>query len=97
MTNKKNKKEKKSINLELKDKITRISEVNEIISKIHELHLNIQYEPIKQLFFILQCYVNDGGIYKINIPFPMINRRIKGLVSDNFNEECEIKLIEEKF
>ena len=90
MTNKKSKKEKKPILPILKDSNQRAREVNTIIKKIDELKLSVKDEPIKQLFFILQNYVNDGGIYKINIPFPMINRKIKGLLSDNYQEECFI-------
>jgi len=66
-----------------------------IINKLTELELTVAYEPIKELFIILQKYVNEGGKIKINIPFPMIEKRIKGLLPDTVNEKCWIKLVHE--
>ena len=40
----------------------------------------------------MQKYVNDGGKIKVNIQFTMINRIIKGLLSDTVNEKCWIIL-----
>ena len=71
----------------------RKEEARIIINKLSELELTISYEPIKELFIILQKYINEGGKIKINIPFPMINRIIKGLLADTVNEQCWIKLI----
>ena len=64
-----------------------------IINKLSDLELTISYEPIKELFVIMQKYVNEGGKIPINIPFPMINRVITGLLPDTVNEKCWIKLI----
>jgi len=55
------------------------------------------YEPVKELFAILKDYVNNGGKIDINIPFPMINKRIKGLLPDTVNEQCFIALKHEDF
>ena len=73
----------------------RKDEARIIINKLTELELTVAYEPIKKLFGILQKYINDGGKITINIPFPMIEKRIKGLLPDTVNEKCWIKLVHE--
>ena len=81
----------------LRTKEDRTEEVLKIINKLTELELTVAYEPIKELFIILQKYKNDGGKIMINIPFPMIEKRIKGILSDTINEKCSIKLVNEKY
>ena len=76
----------------LRTKEERKDEVRKIVSKLTELQLNVSYEPVKELFKILQKYINDGGKIHINIPFPMIQRRIKGLLPDYVNEKCWVTL-----
>ena len=76
----------------LRTKEERKEEIRIIINKLSELELTVAYEPIKELFVILQKYEKEGGKIKINIPFPMINREIKGLLPDTVNEKCWIKL-----
>ena len=73
----------------------RKQEARTIIDKLTELELTIVYPPIKELFTILQKYVKEGGKIQISIPFPMINRRIKGLLPDSVNEKCWVKLVQE--
>jgi len=100
MNNKKAKKDKKDKETKtpvLRNKAERQAEAYKIISKLTELELNVTYEPVKELFKILQYYVNNGGKIKINIPFPMINKRICGLLPDTVNEQCCIALIREDF
>ena len=79
----------------LRTKEQRQQEVRIIIRNLTELELTTSYEPIKELMVILKEYVNDGGKKKISIPFPMIQRRIKGVLSDTINEECFVRLINE--
>ena len=79
----------------LRTKEQRQEEVRVIIKTLNDLELTITYEPVKQLFKILQDYVNNGGKKKVSIPFPMISRRIKGVLSDTVNEEWFIKLEKE--
>ena len=67
-------------------------ETRTIINKLTKLQLTIAYDPIKQLFIILQNYEKNGGNININIPFPMINKRIKGFLADTVNRECWVKL-----
>ena len=76
----------------LRTKEERKAEARIIINKLTELELTVSYEPIKELFGILQKYINEGGKITINIPFPMIERRIKGLLPDTVNEKCWVKL-----
>ena len=81
----------------LRTKEERQIEVRIIIDQLNNLELTISYEPIKELYKILQIYINNGGKIIINIPFPMINKRIKGLLPDTVNEECWMQLRHEKF
>lgn len=67
-------------------------EARVIINKLTELKLTIQYEPIRELLIIIQNYIRDGKKQEINIAFPMINKRIKGILADSINEKCVIKL-----
>ena len=72
-------------------------EVNIIINKLSELQLTMAYEPIRELYVILNDYVKNGGTKDINIPFPTINKRIKGILSETINQECCICLKHENF
>ena len=72
-------------------------EVNIIIKKLSELQLTMAYDPIRELYIILNDYIKNGGRKQINIPFPIINKRIKGILSDTTNEECCIKLEHEVY
>ena len=93
-------KEKKKDNAKipvLRNKAERQAEVHKIISKLTELELNVAYEPVKELFKIFQDYVNNGGKMKVNVAFPMINKRICGILPDTVNEQCCMALIREDF
>jgi len=98
---KKNKNNTKNENLYKYDKKNPIfrtkeerkEEIRIIINKLSELELTIAYEPIKELFKIMQKYINDGGKIKINIEFSMINKIITGLLPDTVNEKCWVKLV----
>ena len=79
----------------LRTKEERKAEARIIINKLTELELTVSYGPVKELFEILQKYINDGGKIQINIPFPMIERRIKGLLPDTVNEKCWVTLVHE--
>ena len=79
----------------LRTKEERKEEVRIIINKLNELKLTVAYDPIKTLFKTMQKYINEGGKIPINIPFPMIERRIKGLLPDTVNEKCWVKLVKE--
>jgi hypothetical protein len=100
MNNKKAKKDKEKSNAKtpvLRSKEERQIEAHKVVSKLNELELTVAYEPIKELFTILKDYVNNGGKIEVNIPFPMINKRIRGLLPDTVNEQCFIALKHEDF
>ena len=91
----KSKREKKVIVYRTKEE--RQGEIREIIKQLAPLELTPRYEPIKQLYQIFKEYIEIGNRIEINIPFPMINRRIKGLLAISVNEEVWVKLQQEKF
>ena len=97
MREKKEKRIKNVNNTILMSEKLRRNEVRIIIDKLTELQLTIAYEPIKKLFIILQNYINNGERKNVNNPFPMISKRIKGILSDTVNEKCWIKLEHEQF
>ena len=72
-------------------------EVNDIITNLTSLQLTIQYEEIKELFKLMQIFIKEGNKIKVNIPFKMIERRIKGELLPGKREKSWIKLENEKF
>jgi len=80
-----------------RNKKERQEEVKNIILQLSEFNLNPTYEPIKKLYILFKEYINEDRRIKINIPFPEINRRIKGLLAISKSEEVTIALINEKF
>ena len=75
----------------------RQKEVKEILEKLSNFDLNIKYEPIKKLYGKFKEYIQEGSRIEINIPFPEINRRIKGILAISVREEVWINLKNEKF
>ena len=71
--------------------------VKPIILKLTELQLTVAYEPVRELFRIIQLFLKDGNRHVVNIPFPMINRRIKGELMPNKKADSTICLAHEKF
>ena len=92
---KKNKKQKKEVIFRNKEQ--RKKEVANVIKQLNEFDLNMTYKPIQELFKLFKQYIDTGEEIKVNIPFPEINRRIKGLLSISVNEEVTIALLNEKF
>ena len=86
---------KKQIVYRTKDE--RQNEVKEILSKLSEFDLNLTYEPIKKLYEKFKEYIQEGNRIEVNIPFPEINRRIKGILAISVREEVWINLKNEKF
>ena len=95
MKKKKKKKERKEIVFRTKEQ--RQSEVATIIKQLSEFELNMVYEPIRKLYIIFKKYINEGSREEINIPFPEINRRIKGVLAISVKEEVWVSLKNEKF
>ena len=76
----------------------RILETKPIIEKLTELGLTLeQNNELKELFILIKTYIQDGERLEINIPFPSINRRIKGILATNIREEVSIRMISEKY
>ena len=95
--NKKTKKKKVKKEIVYRTKEQRQEEVKNILKQLGEFDLNIQYEPIKNLYQQFKTYIAEGNRMLINIPFPEIDRRIKGLLAISVNEEVWVKLEREKF
>jgi len=75
----------------------RQNEVKEILNKLSEFDLNMTYEPIKKLYQKFKEYIQEGNRIEVNIPFPEINRRIKGILAISVREEVWVNLKNEKF
>jgi hypothetical protein len=67
-------------------------EVRKIISKLTQLHLSTTHDEIKQLFKHMKTFVDDGIIVNINIEFPAMNVRIKGVLETNIKKQVWVKL-----
>ena len=75
----------------------RQEQVKNILIKLSEFQLNANYEPIQKLYKLFKEYIKEGQRIEVNIPFPDINRRIKGLLAISVREETWINLQNEKF
>lgn len=98
MTNNKKKKvkrEKKKI--EYRTKQERQDEIREILIQLTHFNLDMTYEPVKLLYKKFKEYITEGQRIIVNIPFPEINRRIKGILAISKNEDVTIALLNEKF
>ena len=95
--NKKTKKKKVKKEIVYRTKEERREEVKNILKQLSDFDLNIKYEPIKKLYQLFKTYIAEGNRMLINIPFPEIDRRIKGLLAISVNEEVWVKLEREKF
>ena len=89
------KKEKKEP--EYRTKEERQAEVKHILEQLNEFQLNTTYEPVRKLFVKFKEYISKGERLIVNIPFPEINRRIKGVLAINKREDVTIALMNEKF
>jgi hypothetical protein len=67
-------------------------ETNSIIKSLNDLKINTGYSEVRELYKCIQSYVNDGIRQEIDIPFPAISRRIKGVLALNKKEKVWVKL-----
>ena len=90
----KNKKGIKRVKREIqyRTKEQRQEQVKEVLNKLSEFDLNITYEPVKKLYNLFKEYIQENRRIEVNIPFPEIKRRIKGLLAISINEETWISL-----
>ena len=71
----------------------RQAEIKPIIVKLRELKLTIQsHSEIKELFILMQRYINEGVNVEVNIPFPAYNCCIKGVLNIKRGEKVWVKL-----
>jgi Ethanolamine utilization protein EutJ (predicted chaperonin) len=78
-----------------RSKDERREQVRPIFEKLAELKLTAsENDEIKELFQIISAYIKTGDKQTINIPFPAINKRIKGLLEPNTSKESCIRLVE---
>ena len=73
----------------------RQEQVKEVLCKLTEFNLNITYEPVKKLYSLFKEYIQEDRRIEVNIPFPEIKRRIKGLLAISINEETWVSLQKE--
>jgi|TARA_R110001592_G_scaffold6241_6_gene33609 ribosomal protein S4 len=97
MSNKKKRTKKEKKAPEYRSKEERQSEVKHILEQLNEYQLNAKYQPVKKLYLNFKEYISKGERLIVNIPFPEINRRIKGVLAINKREDVTIALLNEKF
>ena len=97
VNNKKNKTKREKKEKQYRTKEERQNEVKHILEQLSEFQLNPSYEPVKKLYLKFKEYINEGQRITVNIPFPEINRRIKGVLAINKREDVTIGLMNEKF
>ena len=88
---------KKRKQIEYKTKEQRKEDVKNIIKELSRFELTPTYEPVKKLYLYFKDFIDNGNYIKVNIPFPMINRRIKGELMPNKKADSTICLAHEKF
>jgi Ethanolamine utilization protein EutJ (predicted chaperonin) len=78
-----------------RSKDERREQVRPIFEKLAELKLTAcEHDEIKELLKMIGTYVKNGDKQTINIPFPEINKRIKGTLEPNTSKDSCIRLTE---
>ena len=83
--------------IQYKTKEQRKEDVRNIIKELNKFELTLRYEPVKKLYAHFKDFIENGNVVKVNIPFPMINRRIKGNLMPNVKADSVITLVKERF
>lgn len=97
VNNKKNKNKKLKKPQEYRTQNERKEEVKNVLKQLSDFQLNPTYEPVKKLYLKFKEYISTGDRLVVNIPFPEVNRRIKGVLAINKREDVTIALLNEKF
>lgn len=84
-------------NIIYKTEQERKSKSLEILQNLNAFGATMTYEPVRQLMKLLSRYNNFGERIVVNIPFPEMERRIKGVLAIHKNEDTWIMLKHEKF
>ena len=95
--NKKMKKKNKKKEPQYRTKEQRQEEVKNVMQQLSDFNLNMTYKPIQKLMKLFKQYIDEDRDIKVSIPFPEINRTIKGRLTTNVKEEVTIALINEKY
>jgi hypothetical protein len=70
----------------------RMSEIKPIIKKLSELKITASDHPeIKELLTKIQVYIQQGERIEINIPFPIADVDIQGVLATNIKERVWLK------
>ena len=82
---------------EYKSKEERQIDVKNIINELAHFNLTPQYEAIQKLYEYFKRYIESGDYIKINIPFPMINKRFRGELLPTKGKDSHLRLVHENF
>lgn len=70
----------------------RIAEIKPIIKKLSELKINASDHPeIRELLTKIQVYIQQGERININIPFPIADVDIQGVLATDVTERVWLK------
>ena len=70
----------------------RMTEIKPIISKLTELKIKAnEHEEIRELLTKIQVYIQQGERIVINIPFPIADVDIVGVLATDVNEKVWVK------
>jgi len=70
----------------------RMTEVKPIINKLTELQIKASdHEEIRELLTKIQIYIQQGERIEINIPFPIADVEIKGVLATDIKERVWVK------
>jgi len=70
----------------------RMTEVKPIINKLTELQIKAsEHEEIRDLLTKIQIYIQQGERIEINIPFPIADVEIKGVLATDIKERVWVK------
>ena len=70
----------------------RMAEIKPIISKLNELKLKASdHVELKELLTKIQVYIQQGERIVINIPFPIADVDIVGVLATDVNEKVWVK------
>lgn len=70
----------------------RIAEIKPIIKKLSELNIKASdHEEIRELLTKIQVYIHQGERIKINIPFPIADVDIEGVLATDVKERVWVK------
>ena len=69
-----------------------MTEVKPIINKLTELQIKAsEHEEIRDLLTKIQIYIQQGERIEINIPFPIADVEIKGVLATDIKERVWVK------